>query len=203
MWSDPLCRAQTLLPHFYSLYFWRSLYPFTTILQTGKPTSCWWAEIMGWSQGVTVGRKMERSYLILTGSFWDAPVHIVLPFVFLSIWAKTEMVLCALRLTCLRLKVRQDSESACPLWRLWGREGLWLQVKEMHKLHALMLVIVCHSQTRLAAGPLLQLCCNFFLPIRAGTTGKCVTCIGRESKSWIKRNRSDRLVFTKFEAGLA
>lgn len=115
----------TSAPHFHNLSFWKSLYPFTRVLQAHELSSCQWGEIMGWSHGVSVGRKVEKSDLIMTGSFWDVHVHILLPFVFLSIfpgsfWPKTEMVLCALLLTCLGLKVRQDSESACPLWMLWG-----------------------------------------------------------------------------------
>lgn len=114
-------------PH--SLFFSKSLYAFTTVLQARGLSRCQ-REIMGCSHGVS--RKVERSCLIMTGSFWDVHVHILLPFVFLSIfpgslWPKTEMVLCALLLTCLGLKVRQDSESACPLWMLWGEQSLWLQ----------------------------------------------------------------------------
>lgn len=103
-----------------------------------------WGEIMDWNHGVSAGRKS----LILTGNLWDVHVHILLPFVFLSIfpgsfWPKTEMVLYTPLLTCLGLKVRM-------LWVQWCRQEGYCTCK----LHVLLLVVVSPAQTTLAAGPL-------------------------------------------------
>lgn len=148
MWSALLCGAQTFLIFTASPSKGAFIHSPQYLRHANCPASNW-GEIVGWSHGVSAGRKS----LVLTGNFCDVHVHILLPFVFLSVfpgsfWPKTEMVLCALLLTCLGLKVRWvlKVHSLCGCFELSKFSSCRQEGYCTCKLHVLLLVVVSPAQ---------------------------------------------------------